>query len=196
VHVVWYTALSIDGRIAGPGDDLRFLDMVDGSGEEGDFEDFISGVDALLLGSGTLRWLHGQGHDLPHRGLPIWLLSHDEELAARAAAADPQGTPVTRAEGDVAAVLDEIAAAGHERLWIAGGGVVAGQALAAGRVDEVILTVAPTVLGAGPAVFDHPSLEPWRFVLAECREYGRGAVRVRWLRERENPGQGSGEAVS
>jgi riboflavin biosynthesis pyrimidine reductase len=184
MHVAWYTALSIDGRIAGPGDDLAFLDMVDGSGEERDFEDFIAGVDALLIGGGTLRWLHGQGHDLPHRGIPIWLLSHDEPLAARAAAADPHGTPVTRAEGDVAAVLDAIAAAGHERVWIAGGGDVAGQALAADRVDEVILTIAPTVLGAGPAVFDHPAIELRRFELAECREYGHGSVRLRWRRDR------------
>jgi riboflavin biosynthesis pyrimidine reductase len=182
VHVVWYTAMSIDGRIAGPGDDMAFLGSVDGSGEERDFDDFIAGVDGILLGSGTLRWLHGQGHDLPHRGLPIWLLSHDEELAARAAAADPAGTPVTRADGDVAGVLDGIAAAGHERVWIGGGGNVAGQALAAGRVDEVILTVAPTVLGAGPGVFDHPALGPNRFELAECREYGSGSVRLRWLR--------------
>jgi len=182
MHVVWYTAMSIDGRIAGPGDDLAFLDAVDGKGEERDFDDFIAGIDAIVVGSGTLRWLHGGGHDLPHRGIPIWLLSHDEELAARAAAADPAGTPVTRAEGDVAAVLDGIGAAGHERVWIAGGGDVAGQALAAGRVDEVILTVAPTVLGAGPAVFDHPGPGPNRFELVECREYGRGAVRLRWLR--------------
>jgi riboflavin biosynthesis pyrimidine reductase len=184
VHVVWYTALSIDGRIAGPGDDMAFLDTVDGSGEGRDFDDFIAGIDALVLGSGTLRWLHAQGHDLPHRGLPIWLVSHDRELAARAAAADPFGTHVTWVEGDVASILDEIGAAGHERVWICGGGDIAGQALAADRVDEVILTIAPTVLGAGPAVFDHPALELRRFELAECREYGRGSVRLRWRRYR------------
>jgi riboflavin biosynthesis pyrimidine reductase len=184
VQVVWYTALSIDGRIAGLGDDMSFLDTVDGSGEEGDFDDFIAGIDALVVGSGSMRWLHAQGHDLPHRGLPVWLVSHDPELAARAAAADPSGTPVTRVEGDIASILDGISAAGHERVWICGGGDVAGQALAADRVDEVILTIAPTVLGAGPAVFDHPALERRLFALAECREYGRGSVRLRWLRDR------------
>jgi riboflavin biosynthesis pyrimidine reductase len=181
MHVVWYTAMSIDGRIAGPGDDLSFLDAVDGAGEERDFDDFIAGIDAIVVGGGTLRWLHSRGHDLPHRGLPIWLLSHDEELAARAARADAAGTPVTRAEGDVAVVLDGIAAAGHERIWIGGGGNVAGQVLAAGRLDEIILTVAPSVLGAGPSAFEHPGLAANRFELAECREYGRGSVRLRWL---------------
>ena len=131
MHVVWYTAMSIDGRIAGPGDDMSFLDSVQGDGEDSDFADFISGVDALVVGGGTLRWLHSQGHDLPHRGLPIWLVSHDEQLAARASRADPDGTPVARVEGDVAAILDAIGAAGHERVWISGGGDIAGQA--AGR---------------------------------------------------------------
>ena len=101
--------------------------------------------------------------------------------------ADPDGTPVTRVEGDVAAILDAIGAAGHERVWISGGGDIAGQALAADRIDEVILTVAPTVLGAGPGIFDHPSLPERRFALAECREYGRGSVRLRWLRAANAP---------
>jgi riboflavin biosynthesis pyrimidine reductase len=187
VRVVWYTAMSIDGRIAGPDDDMSFLDTVHGDGEERDFDDFIAGIAALVVGGGTLRWLHAQGHDLPHRGLPIWLVSHDEELARRAVAADAGGTPVTCVQGDVAAILDEIGAAGHERVWICGGGDIAGQALAADRIDEVILTVAPTVLGAGPAIFDHPSLPRRRFSLAECREYGRGSVRLRWLREEHPP---------
>jgi len=103
--------MSLDGRIAGPGDDLSFLETVAGDGEDRDFDDFIAGIDALVVGSGTLRWLHGQGHDLPHRGLPIWLVSHDQALAARAAAADPDGTPVTRVEGELAEILDGIAAA-------------------------------------------------------------------------------------
>jgi riboflavin biosynthesis pyrimidine reductase len=184
VHVVWYTAASIDGRIAGPGDDMSFLETVDGRGEERDFDDFAASIDALVIGSGSLRWLHAQGHDLPHRGVPIWLVSHDEQLAARAAAADPGGTPVTRVEGDIGVILDGIAAAGHRRAWICGGGDVAGQAVAADRVDEVVLTIAPTVLGAGPAVFDHPGLPRRRFSLAECREYGNGSVRLRWLRDR------------
>jgi riboflavin biosynthesis pyrimidine reductase len=184
VRVTWYTAMSMDGRIAGPGDDLSFLDLVDGAGEEGEWERFSASVDAVLVGGGTLRWLHREGHLVPLEGKPIWLVSHDEELAARAAAADPASTPVTRVEGDLGAILDRMAAAGFEHVWIGGGGDVAAQALAADRVDEVILTVAPTALGEGPAIFDGAGLPQRRFALAECREYGRGAVRLRWTRDR------------
>jgi riboflavin biosynthesis pyrimidine reductase len=184
LRVTWYTAMSMDGRIAGAGDDMAFLSRIDGEGEEGEWERFAATIDAVLLGSGTLRWLHGEGHLLPLHGKAIWLVSHDEQLAARAAAADPASTPVTRVEGDIATILDQIAAAGHEHVWIGGGGAIAGQALAADRVDEVILTIAPTVLGAGPAIFDHADLPQRAFTLAECRPYGKTAVRLRWIRDR------------
>jgi riboflavin biosynthesis pyrimidine reductase len=176
--------MSMDGRIAGAGDEMAFLSSIDARGEEGEWERFAETVDAVVIGSGTLRWLHSEGHLLPLRGKPVWLVSHDEELAAKAAAADPTSTRVERAEGDVAAILDRIAAAGHEHVWIGGGGAIAGQALAADRVDEVILTIAPTALGSGPAIFDQPSLPQRTFALAECRPYGRNAVRLRWIRDR------------
>jgi len=185
MQVVWYTAASIDGRIADAGDSLAFLDTIGNvAGGEDEWRTFIESVDAILLGAGTQRWLVREGYALPHRGLPIWLLTHDTELVAAAAAADPAGTPVHHAQGDVARVLDGIAVAGHRRTWIGGGGDVAAQALAADRVDEVILTIAPTVLGAGPSIFDASDLPLRWFRLAECRPHGGDAARLRWVRDR------------
>jgi riboflavin biosynthesis pyrimidine reductase len=187
MRVTWYTAMSMDGRIAGAGDDMDFLSSIDGEGEDGEWERFAETVDAVMIGSRTLRWLHGEGHLLPLHGKPIWLVSHDEKLAAKAAAADPSSTPVTRVEGDIATILDRIAAAGHQHVWIGGGGAIAGQALAADRVDEVILTIAPTALGSGPAIFDYAGLPQRKFTLAECRPYGTDAARLRWTRDRSAP---------
>jgi dihydrofolate reductase len=48
---------------------------------------------------------------------------------------------VTTCAGDVAPLFEWIERAGHERVWLAGGGDLAGQALAVGRVDEVIVTI-------------------------------------------------------
>ena len=33
MRVTWYTAMSMDGRIAGAGDDMDFLSSIDGTGE-------------------------------------------------------------------------------------------------------------------------------------------------------------------
>lgn len=173
----------MDGRIADEHDSLDFLATMgpsDGDGGD-DFAAFLRTVDAVIVGAGTLRWLLRGGHGWPHADLPTWLISHDGTLVA-AAAEGP--APFRRSEGSLDAVFTEIAAAGHDRVWLAGGGSIAGQALALDRIDEVLATVAPTALGAGPALFDVAALPRRRFALAECRALGGDAARLRWIRDR------------
>ena len=186
MQVIWYTAMSMDGRIAAPGDDLAFLETIEpAAGEDGhedEFAAFIAGIDAVLIGGSTLRWLVAHGHGWPHGDLPTWLLSRDAQL--RIAVGEVE-RPIHQREGDVGAVLDEMRDAGHERVWLCGGGDVAGQVLALDRVDEVIATVAPTALGAGPALFDAPDLPRRTFALEEVRRYGTNAARLVWRRVRD-----------
>jgi riboflavin biosynthesis pyrimidine reductase len=185
MDVIWYTAMSMDGRIAAPGDDLAFLETI-GVGSappEDEFNEFLAGIDAVLIGGSTLRWLVAHGHGWPHGDLPTWLLSRDAQL--RIAVGEVE-RPIHQREGDVRAVLEEMEAAGHERVWLCGGGDVAGQLLAIDRIDEVIATIAPTALGAGPALFDAPDLPPdLRFTLEEVRRYAEHAARLVWRRARD-----------
>jgi riboflavin biosynthesis pyrimidine reductase len=167
--------MSMDGRIASADDSLDFLDTVTGSD---DFTRFIADVDAVLVGAGTLRWLVAGGHGWPHDDLPTWLVSNDEELAE---SVRPTRKPLTRVAGELAPALDAIEAAGHRRVWLAGGGSVAAQVLELDRLDEVIVTIAPTAVGAGPALFDAFGLPPRTFELVECRQVGT-AARLRWVR--------------
>jgi riboflavin biosynthesis pyrimidine reductase len=170
VEVVWYTAMSMDGRIASADHSLAFLDTVS---TESEFDEFIAGVDGVLLGASTLRWLIAGGHGWPHADLPTWLVSHDASLA------QPFG--LARVEGDLAPALDAIEAHGCRRVWLAGGGSVAAQVLALDRLTEVVATVAPTALGAGPALFDAPDLPLRTFDLVDAHANGT-AARLRWRR--------------
>jgi riboflavin biosynthesis pyrimidine reductase len=185
VHVIWYTAMSMDGRIADSGGSLDFLDSIaappeqPGGGDE--FSAFLASVDAILVGASTLRWLLREGHGWPHGDRPTWLLSHDPALVK---SVGPTEAEMHRVEGAVEAVFASIERAGHQRVWLCGGGAVAAQALAADRVDEVIVTIAPTALGAGPALFDGDDLQRRRFRLDECRDLGNRAARLRWSRDR------------
>lgn len=194
MHVIWYTAMSMDGRIATADDSLDFLDLIGGpeaadraqpepagDGDAGDFEAMLRSVDAVIVGASTLRWLLRGGHGWPHGDLPTWLITHDDGLVAAAGAT---AQPLRAVSGPLETAFAEIAAAGHERVWLAGGGSVAGQALALDRVDEVIVTVAPTAVGAGPALFDATGLPLRRFQLAECRALPGDAALLRWVRDR------------
>jgi len=183
MQLIWYTAMSMDGRIAGAGDDMDFLATIDSTGEPDDeFADFIAGIDAVVIGGATMRWLVSQGHGWPHGDLPTWLVSRDQHLLVAIGEVD---VPILQRSGDLATILDEVAAAGHDRVWLCGGGDIAGQALAIDRVDEVVATIAPTVLGAGPSLFDGDGLPRHTFVLAEVRRYGTSSARLRWTRRRD-----------
>ena len=89
----------------------------------------------------------------------------------------------TRVEGAVDKAFDEIEAAGHQRVWLCGGGNLAGQALMLDKVDEVRVTIAPTALGAGPALFDAPALPMRRFHLIESLAV-HDTAHLTWIRDR------------
>ena len=172
--LVYYAALSLDGRIAGPAHDLSFLQTLE-RGPEGDYESFYDGVDSLVMGAGTWEFMVRHG-SWPYAGKPTWVVTHAPELAPLAGA-----EPVERFAGDVAALLRLIDERGLERTWLVGGGDLAAQFLAADLLDELILTVAPTLVGRGPALADGEFPLP-QFSLAEVSRWGENGARLRYER--------------
>ncbi len=174
-QVVYYAALALDGRIAGPGDDLSFLRMLEG-GMEG-YDEFYAGVDSVFMAAGTWRFLVAHG-SWAYADRPAWVVTHRPELEPLEGAES-----VERFSGDVADLLEEMGDRGLKRAWVVGGGDLAGQLLAADALDELILTVAPTLVGQGPALAD--GVFPLRqFRLVESSRVGPDGVRLRYERAR------------
>ena len=111
---------------------------------------FDATVGAIVMGRTTYDWveveLARQGVAWPHRQ-PAWVLTH------RGAPAVVPDAPITFTD----APIDEVAgamrdAAGELGCWVMGGGEVATAFADAGLLDEVIVAIAPVLLGAGTAV--------------------------------------------
>ena len=170
--IVYYAAMSLDGRISGPDHDLSFLETLDGGN---DYENFYADVDSLIMGARTWDFMVKHG-SWPYAGKPTWIVTHAEELAEI-----PGAEPVERFAGDVAELVRLIGERGLKLTWLVGGGDLAGQFLAADLVDELILTIAPALVGAGPTLADG-EFPPRRFRLAEHAQFGENGVRVRYER--------------
>ena len=171
--VVYYAAMSLDGRIAGPDHDLAFLQTLDGGN---DYEDFYAKVDSLILGARTWDFVVDHG-SWPYDDTPTWIVTHAEELTPL------DGAVVETYAGDLTELVQRISARGHERTWLVGGGDLAGQMLEADLLDELILTVAPTLVGRGPALADG-AFPLRRFALTEVERHGQNGVRLRYERTR------------
>lgn len=173
-HVIYYAAFSLDGRIAGLDDDLGFLRTL--TGAENDYETFYADVDSLIMGARTWDFMVRHG-SWPYRDKPTWVVTH----AAHVTPFD--GAVVEPFAGELAELVRLLGERGLERTWLVGGGDLAGQLLDADLIDELILTVAPTLVGRGPALADG-DFPLRRFSLTELARFGDDGVRLGYERRR------------
>jgi len=147
----YYTATSLDGFLADEHDGLDWLlDQPQEDDNLLDYDRFIDGVGALVMGRSTYEWITGNldvagGGEWPYTQ-PAFVLTHAELApvvpSVRFRAAEPAAL---RAE------LEE--AAGDKEVWIVGGGDLARQFADAGMLDLVDVSVAPVLLGSGKPLF-------------------------------------------
>jgi dihydrofolate reductase len=157
--VLWNTMMSLDGFIAGPNDDMRWVLGVDvGAGKTAN--EVVQATGALLVGRRTQDVedrLQPGFYGGAFRG-PFFVLRHDP----------PPEPPVVK--GVTGQFLD---VGIHEAVRVAkeaadGGDVVvlganlARQCLEAGLLDEIIVHVAPVLVGDGVRLFERSGGEPVR----------------------------------
>lgn len=177
-----YIATSLDGFIAGPHDELDWLpapspDTPLPPGAVG-FEAFMAEIGAMVMGRRTYDVVRGLSADWFYGALPVLVPTHRPLDAA------PLG--VRAVSGPIGAVLDQaLAAAGGKDVYIDGGQTIRA-ALDIGRVDELILTVIPVLLGQGLPLF--AGLQR-RHALEQVshQDFGGGAVQLRYRPLREAP---------
>ena len=111
------------------------------------FDELVSGFGAGIVGRGMYDAAGAWGGTNPFPG-PLFVLTHrteDQPTAETGFSSSPAST----------SALDQATAlAGGRDVAIGGGADVIRQALAAGRVDELVISTAPVILGAGKRLFD------------------------------------------
>jgi dihydrofolate reductase len=150
--LLYGVTMSLDGFIAGPGGDMSWL--TDFLGPDPMVSDVIARVGSLLIGRRTF-----DGDD-PHRGTdkahkpfgggwsgPQFVLTH------RLPAEPVEG--ITFLGDLIEAVTAAKAAAGDKYVNLLGADV-ARQCLDAGVLDEILVFIAPVLLGDGVRLFDRP----------------------------------------
>jgi dihydrofolate reductase len=161
-------AISLDGYLAGPGQDLEHPLGVGGEAlhrwhfeqaEENKAEiDAICTAGAYIMGRNMfdhgrdewdLDWTGWWGDDPPYHA-PVFVLTHHERQPVEM---DGGTTFHFVTGGPEEALRLATEAAGDGTISIAGGASTINQFLREGHIDELRLHIAPIVLGSGEAVF-------------------------------------------
>ncbi|GAA0525014.1 dihydrofolate reductase family protein [Paractinoplanes ferrugineus] len=171
----YYTATSIDGYTADEKNSLDWLFDVDG-GSENPFGGFIAGVGAFAMGANTYEWVikndnvleqPGNWHDL-YGDRPCWVFTHRDLPPV------PDAN-VFMVSGDVRRVHEAmLVAAKGGNVWLVGGGDLVGQFVDHGLLDEIILGIAPVLLGSGTPLLPR-HLTSRQLVLTGNAQVGRFA---------------------
>jgi dihydrofolate reductase len=144
-----YIGTSLDGLIAGPNDELDWLphptpDFRLPPGALG-FEAFLAEVGVMVMGRRTYDVVRGLSPDWYYGDTHVWVPTTRPLESGLAT--------VKAVSGSIETLLDEaLAAAGGKDVYVDGGATIR-SALEVDRVDELVITVVPVILGAGRSLF-------------------------------------------
>jgi len=150
-----FLGMSVDGFIARPDGTLSFLDggaepsdegdaptPDDGEGGDFGFAEFVSSIDAVLMGRSTYEFIQPFA-DWPYQGKPVHVLSTTLQPGA-----DNRITVHGSFDDAVAA----LSGAGYRRVYVDGGRTVHAF-LRAGMITDLTLSRVPVLIGTGLTPF-------------------------------------------
>jgi len=164
--VSWHVVTSLDGYIAAPGDDMSWV--FDVFGPSATVDEIVSTTSAIVMGRRT--------YEVEDRDRPgiyggrwkgaLFVLTHDPPASV------PDWMTGAFVDGVEDAVAKAKAAAGAGKVGLLGASV-ARQCLDAGLLDEIVVQIAPVLLGDGVRVFDLPGGHRIKLEKTAVAESGR-----------------------
>ncbi|MFK7801755.1 MAG: dihydrofolate reductase family protein [Anaerolineae bacterium] len=171
-----YLALSLDGYIAKKDGSVDWLHRPEYAveGEDMGYGALMKSIDALVMGSGTFKQVRSFEGGWPYGKTQVVVLSSKDQ----AIPADLSAT-VQQMAGTPAEIQTKLHAAGMQHLYIDGGKTVQ-DFLAAGLIDELILTTIPVILGEGIPFFG-PVKDDIHLTHVKTEAYSSGLVQTHYL---------------
>ncbi|HBH25554.1 MAG TPA: diacylglycerol kinase [Cytophagales bacterium] len=142
-----FIAKSIDGFIADKNGGIDWLHTVPNpNGDDMGYSEFMKDIDALVMGRHTFETVRNFDMDWPYQ-IPVFVLSESLNFLP-----SELKDKVFLVKGSSEEVLTQIHDRGYHKLCIDGGKTIQ-NFLRSNRIDELVLTTIPVVLGNGIPLF-------------------------------------------
>jgi dihydrofolate reductase len=168
---VLYIAVSVDGYIAKPGDDLSFLSRVERAGEDYGYSGFMETVDTVIMGRKTYDWIMANVPDFPHAEIDTYIITHTPR---------PSTGKTRFYTGDPGGLVAELRSRSGNNIFIDGGAEIVHELLKAKLIDEMVLSIIPVVLGNGVRLFKDGRPEQ-SLTLIGSKQFPSGLVQLDYV---------------
>jgi len=153
----------MDGYLADRNHGLDWLDQT-GSVEDTGYEDFYQQMDVTIMGKRTFRMIeHLDNAESIYPTTQNYVFTHSKSLSQKGF------TPVS---GDIAAFVRQLGAG--KNIWIVGGNTILAPLLEQDMVDQLVIQIAPVLLGGGVPLFTQKEAMR-RYRLDKVSQYGQFA---------------------
>ncbi|KKO91994.1 dihydrofolate reductase [Sphingobacterium sp. Ag1] len=161
-----FIAMSLDGYIAKPNDDLSFLKLVEKDGEDYGYAEFTSRIDTIIVGRKTydyvVREIGSSHYDNGQRD--IYVITRTER---------PQVGRTIFYTGDLAELSAYLKSGDGKNIYCDGGAEVINELLKYGLIDDFFISVIPVLLGNGTRLFrDGRPEQALEFITAKAFDTG------------------------
>jgi dihydrofolate reductase len=175
LKITVFLGLSLDGYIAGPHNELDWLNCCQTDPpEDSGFHDLINSIDCMIMGRNTYDTVL-PFNQWPYEGKRVVILTSRE-------ATSKYGE--TFYSGSLPDLIKELKEEGIKHIYLDGGNVVR-QGLQANLVDEMTLSWIPIILGKGIPLFDS-TLSRSRWKLKSSQSFASGLMQTTYIPFRGN----------
>lgn len=169
--VILYIAMSLDGYIAKLNDDISFLSMVEQEGEDYGYSAFTATVDAVILGRRTYDKVLSMGIDFPHADKDTYVITRTSQATVGS---------VKFYTGSIPNLVTLLKSKPGKNIFVDGGALVANELLRYNLIDELYISIIPTLLGDGISLFKSGRPET-QLKLVSAKSFDKGLVQLHYI---------------
>ena len=171
-QVILYIAMSLDGYIAKPQDDLSFLSIVEKEGEDYGYADFMSTIDTVILGRKTYDWVMKHVVEFPHSDLHSYIITRNSK---------PTIGKTVFYSGDLTDLVKKLKSEKGKHIFCDGGAEIVNEFLKNDLLDEIIISIIPILVGNGIRLFNEGRPEQ-KLKLANVKTFDTGLTQLHYKR--------------
>ncbi|MFN4299904.1 MAG: dihydrofolate reductase family protein [Thermaurantimonas sp.] len=171
-QIILYIAMSLDGYIAKPNDDLSFLSIVQKEGEDYGYTDFVSTVDTVILGRKTYDWVMKEVGEFPHADKNAYIITRTSR---------PTIGKTTFYSGDLTKLVRKLKGEKGKNVFCDGGAEIVNELLKNNLLDEIIISVIPILVGNGTRLFKDNRPEQ-KLKLVNVKTFDTGLTQLHYKR--------------